>query len=255
MSHKSWLLGGALAAALVACGWLYVENRSLRRQLADAGDHTAPQASKPAVADSDATREPSPGSRPESRRSLFSGWSFAGRRDRPALPEESDAPRETRAERRKQRQTEIAAMFGRLDGETAEDYRARMAPFVKLTLAGPRDRLAEARREVEQAANVSDEQRAALDAVFQDAYQEAIDLANRAMSSGDLTPYSRNWSGLLNVAGGMGAVLEGAETRIRQVLTPEQAHIIYEQGFEWGEYLAVTVPWEDLDAPPPPPGS
>jgi hypothetical protein len=168
------------------------------------------------------------------------------------LPERSEE-KDTRAERRQRRQAEIAAMFGRLDGESAEDYRERMVPFVKMALAGPRGRLEDARRAAEQAAGVTGEQRAALDSVLGDAYQEAVELTNRALATGDLTPYSRNWSGVLNLAGGMGAILEGAESRIGSILTPEQARAMYDQGFEWGEYLGATAPWESLD--PPPPGS
>jgi hypothetical protein len=29
---------------------------------------------------------------------------------------------------------------------------------------------------------------------------------------------------------------------------------MYEAGFEWGEYLGVSAPWESLRPPPPQPG-
>jgi hypothetical protein len=174
---------------------------------------------------------------------------FAAGAERPALAEPA---KETRAERRKRRQGELATLLGRLEGESAAQYQERMRPFVTLSLAGPRSRVTETRHAAEAAAGVTETQRAVLDQVVDDAYQEAVTLANRALASGDLTPYSRNWSGVLNVAGGMGAILEGAEARIGEILSPEQSRIIYDQGFEWGEYLGITIPWEHLDAPPPP---
>jgi hypothetical protein len=253
MSKTSWLPLGALAVALIACAWLYIDNRALRRELvqsrgrgagAESGDSAAPK-------DGDGQAAASP-SRPGSPlgSALRSRLGFAAGAERPSLPAPSEE-KDTRAERRQRRQVEIAAMFGRLDGESAEDYRERMQPFVKMSLAGPRSRLEDARRAAEQAAGVTGEQRAALDSVLGDAYQEAVELTNRALATGDLTPYSRNWSGVLNLAGGMGAILEGAESRIGSILTPEQVRAMYDQGFEWGEYLGVTAPWEDLDPPPP----
>jgi hypothetical protein len=247
MSKSSWLSLGALAVALIGCAWLYLDNRALRRELAQAADRSpgAEPATRSGRDDRDLAAPAADA--PAARRPL----GFAAGVERPTLPEPTQE-KETRVERRQRRQTEIAAMFGRLDGESAEDYRERMRPFVKLTLSGPRKRVEDARRAAEEAAGVTDEQRAALDSVLEDAYQEAIELTNRAMAAGDLTPYSRNWSGVLNLAGGMGAVLEGAESRIGGVLTPEQVRAMYDQGFEWGEYLGVTAPWENLDAPPPP---
>jgi hypothetical protein len=145
-------------------------------------------------------------------------------------------------------------MLGRLDGEGDDAYRARVLPLLQAGLAMPRSNLAQARKEAEAAAGVTDAQRAALDAAFADVYDELVAYTNGAIAAGDLTPYERNVSGLLGYAGGLGAILNGAEGRIRQVLSPAQVDSIYRSGFEWAEYLGVEAPWERLSPPPPPPG-
>jgi hypothetical protein len=251
MNRTSWLPLGALAMALVACAWLYMDNRALRGELAR-GVTSGSVSTEPAAPEHDQGAADEFPSRTSLRSALRSRLAAPADAERPSVPVPSEET-DTRAERRQRRQTEIAAMFGRVHGESVEDYRARMQPFVTMSLAGPRSRLEDTRRAAEEAAGVTAEQRAALDSVLGDAYQEAIELTNRALAAGDLTPYSRNWAGVLNLAGGMGAVLEGAESRIGSILTPEQVRVLYDQGFEWGEYLGVTAPWENLD--PPPPGS
>jgi hypothetical protein len=246
------LLVGALLLASVGCAWLYRENRLLRNQLEALNDSTPATPASPASRNGqDAagsavpdTAETGPENEPK--------WRFA-QRPRPTLevkPEAEPEP-EDRAERRQRRQAEMAAMFGRLDGETPEEYRERMVPFLQTALALPRQRVRDARRRAEDAAKVTDEQRAALDRVFEDVYQEALTLTDRAVAEGDLSPYRRNWAGALNYAGGIGAVLGAAEARAGEILDPTQQRILYEQGFEWGEYLGATVPWEQLQPPPP----
>jgi hypothetical protein len=249
------LLTGALLLALAGCGWLYRENWLLRNQI-DALNHQTAAAAVPAgdAAGPPAAEEPPD---PGPVAAADEQWRFA-QRPRPTLASPPDAgpeaepDDETRAERRKRRQSEVAAMFGRLDGETVEEYRARMVPLLQTALVVPRQRMGEARRQAEEAARVTGEQRAALDRVFEDAHAEALALTNRAIAEGELTPYRRNWAGALGFAGGVGAVLGSAEARVGEILDPEQRRILYEHGFEWGEYLAVTVPWERLEPPPPP---
>lgn len=244
--------------SLAACAWLYSENRSLSDELSEARSAAEPTvptraAAAPALPSpelsttSEASPEPVEKPRPEA-----GSENLAARPERPSLAEE--APKETRQERRKRNMDRVTAIFGRLDDETEEEYLERMVPFVETALAMPRSKVEEARRAAEEAAGVDDEQRAQLDAAFNDAFVEALALTNRAVASGDLSPYERNWSGAMNVAGGLGAVLEGTESRIGEILTLEQRQTIYDQGFEWGEYLGVTVPWEQLRPPPPPPG-
>ena len=246
------LLVGALLLASIGCAWLYRENRLLRNQLEALNDSAPAAPASPASRNEQSaagtavpdTQEAGPENEPK--------WRFA-QRPRPTLdvkPEAEPEPAD-RAERRQRRQAVMAAMFGRLDGETPEEYRQRMVPFLQTALAVPRQRVRDARRRAEEAAKVTDEQRVALDRVFEDVYQEALTLTDRAVAEGDLTPYRRNWAGTLNYAGGIGAVLGSAEARAGEILDPTQQRILYEQGFEWGEYLGATVPWEQLQPPPP----
>jgi type IV secretory pathway VirB10-like protein len=251
------LLTGALLLALAGCGWLYRENWLLRNQI-DALNH---QTAVAVVPPGDAEK-PAPDRQDTAPAAADDQWRFA-QRPRPALPPPAAEPEpktetepepetdETRAERRQRRQNDVAAMFGRLDGETEEEYRARMVPFLQTALLMPRQHVGEARRRAEEAAKVTGEQRAALDRVFADVHAEALALTNRALAEGEITPYRRNWAGALGYAGGVGAILGSAEARVGEILGPEQQRILYEQGFEWGEYLAVTVPWEQLQPPPP----
>jgi hypothetical protein len=258
------LLTGALLLALAGCGWLYRENWLLRNQI-EALNHRTAAAVPAGDAAEQPAPEPDPGVQdPGPVAAADEQWRFA-QRPRPTLASPPDAGPEaepgppgpedddkTRAERRRSRQNEVAAMFGRTDGETVEEYRARMVPLVQTALLVPRQRMGEARRRAEEAARVTGEQRAALDRMFEDVHAEALELTNRAVAEGEITPYRRNWSGALGFAGGVGAILGGAEARVGDILDPEQRRILYEQGFEWGEYLAVTVPWERLEPPPPP---
>lgn len=246
MSRATWILGLAAAFGLAASGYLFLENRELRAELEDRSGEEVPAT---AVETGSAVSGDSPTAERPRRRGLF-GLGRPAAAERPELPERE---KETRAERRRRRQEEIRAFLGRGESESAADYIARMRPLIEAGLERPRERLAERYREVQELAGIDEEQRASLEAAFEDTYREAIELTNQAVASGDLTPYERNWSGALQFAGGLGAVLSSAEQRIGGILTPEQRRIIADSGFEWGEYLGANAPWEDLDAPPPPP--
>jgi len=124
-----------------------------------------------------------------------------------------------------------------------------------MALERPRQNVDDMRKQAEAAANVTEAQSKELDVAFEQVYDELIDYTNSAVSDGQLTPYDRNVKGLLQYAGGLGAILEGAEGRIGKILTAEQMRAMYSTGFEWGEYLGVRAPWERLRAPPPRPGS
>jgi hypothetical protein len=156
------------------------------------------------------------------------------------------------ADRKNRRQERMSSFLGRQDGETDEEYRARMTPLITFGLAGPRKLFEEGKENAFSAANVSKEQRSSLDTIVGGAYDEAIDLVNRSITSGEISPYERNPSALLNLAGSMGAVLEDTQNKINQVLTPEQQKTMAETGFDWAEYLGVNAPWETLSPPPPP---
>jgi hypothetical protein len=167
----------------------------------------------------------------------------------PALTE---APKETRMDRRVRRTNELTAMFGRLDGETEEEYRQRFLPMVELFFNKRRRNLDNLRKQAEEKANITPEQSAALDKAFEKVYDDAIDYTNQAIAEGMLSPYKRDVSSVLEFAGGLGGVLRDAEGQIGTILSPEQMKSVYESGFEWGEYLGVKAPWERLNPPPPP---
>ncbi|HUS63072.1 MAG TPA: hypothetical protein VMZ28_00970 [Kofleriaceae bacterium] len=242
-----WALIGAAVLGLVAAGWLYRENRALERELASLRRSTSTSTST--STSSSTSTSPSTSTGTKGLGGLLGSLGRATSRERPEL----DAPQEeSRADRRRRRQEELRAMLGREPGESVADYRARVVPFIQTALGVPRMRLDEARKEAEVAAKVTDEQRAKLDALFDDVTRETLDLTNQAIADGDLTPYERNVGGVLQWGGGLGAILGSTQTRIGDILTPEQRQIMADQGFEWGEYLGVTMPWESLEPPPAP---
>lgn len=157
-------------------------------------------------------------------------------------------------ERRARRQDRLRAMLGRQPGESDEAYRARVTPLVHLALATPRERMVEARRQFEEAAGLSAEQRAALDTAFTEAGATLVDLASQAVAAGELTPYSRNTRGVLAFVGAAVAPLSAVDERVRGVLTPAQQQVLDESGFDLLEYAGTHAPWESVTPPPPPPG-
>ncbi|HTM22631.1 MAG TPA: hypothetical protein VL172_19045, partial [Kofleriaceae bacterium] len=179
---------------------------------------------------------------------LLRGLSRMTDRDRPELP------RETRQERRLRWQKRIADMLGRRPGESEQAYRDRVTPFISVGLAKPRADIADARKAAEAAAGITPEQRAQIDTIVAETQQDLIELTNQAVAQGQLTPYERNWTGLLEHAGTLGGVLGSTEQRLSGVLSAAQRKTVYDLGFEWGEYIGVTTHWEDLDPPPPPKG-
>ncbi len=76
---------------------------------------------------------------------------------------------------------------------------------------------------------------------------------NKAITDGQLSPYERNVAGWLDYAGGLGGLLNEAQGSVGKILDPGQIKTMYESGFEWGEYLGLSAPWEKLNPPPPPP--
>ena len=143
-------------------------------------------------------------------------------------------------------------MFGRSEGETEEEYKSRVTPLITAGLTKLRDRTTDMRRAAEEQAGVTKEQSAALDRMFEKSYSEVIDYANEAITDGRLSPYKRDVGNWLELAGGLGTMLNGVQGQIGKVLTPTQIKAMYESGFEWSEYLGVNAPWEKLRAPPPP---
>ena len=144
-------------------------------------------------------------------------------------------------------------MFGRADGETEDEYRARIVPLIKTGLALPRSRVEDMRKEAEAKAHVTPEQSQKLDHAFDKMYGSLVDYTNKAIADGELSPYETNVAGMLEYAGGLGAMLQDAQGPIGQVLSPDQVRAMADSGFQWGEYLGVEAPWEQLQPPPPPP--
>ena len=71
-------------------------------------------------------------------------------------------------------------------------------------------------------------------------------------NSGSQSAYERNVAGWLDFAGGLGGILTNANGSIGKILDAGQVKAMSDSGFEWGEYLGVTAPWERLNPPPPP---
>jgi hypothetical protein len=238
MPRATPILAATTVAGIAASIWLYLDNRSLRDELTV----RTVVADAPAPAPVDKPVE-DPWSKPKAE----APKSVA---ERPSLPEEK---KESRMERRARRTEELGAMFGRLDGETEDEYRARILPLLKLGLTGPRERVAEMRKLAEEKANVTPAQSAELDKAFTKVYDDVLDYTNKAIADGQLSPYERNVAGWLDFAGGLGGILTNANGQIGKILQPGQLKAMYDSGFEWGEYLGLNAPWENLKPPPPRP--
>lgn len=247
MQRSSLVLGIVAAAGVTTSIVFYLQKRALEDELA----RRAPAAASDPWANAGAgpARDDAPGpswAKPQPI-TISRGAAFVGKTPELAPPKE-----ETRLERRVRRRAEIAALLGRQDGESADDYRARIVPLITGGLAKPRADVEDLRKQLEQKANVTPEQHAKLDAAFQDVYGELLKYTNGAIAEGELTPYKTNVAGMLDYAGGLGQILDGAETKIGTILTPDQQRTFTDSGFEWAEYLGVLAPWERLDPPPPP---
>jgi hypothetical protein len=241
MSRASKLLAVTTAAGIASSLWLFFDNRSLRSELADRPE--------PVVV-TEAT-----GEQAEPTKRMTGGFfkampALRSAEPAPQLPEAKD---ESRMERRARRTDEFAARFGRLDGETDDEYRARIMPLLSAALIGPRMRAAEMRRAAEEKAKVTPAQSAELDKAFDKVYEDVLDYTNKAITDGQLSPYERNVAGWLDYAGGLGGILTTANGQIGKILDASQVKAMYESGFEWGEYLGLNAPWEKLTPPPPAP--
>jgi hypothetical protein len=239
MARATWLFAATSVAGLSLSLWLYLENRALRGELA--GHAPAPPAQAQAAAARSAAVAP-----PASRSAM--PMAHVANPPAPALPE---VPPETRMDRRARRTEEIAQMFGRLDGETEDDYKARLLPLITGGLLVPRLRVEEQRKVAQDKAHVTPEQSARLDKAFDKVYGDVLDFTNKAISDGQLSPYERNVSGWLEYAGGLGGILTDANGQIGKILDPSQVRAMSDAGFEWGEYLGLKAPWEQLKPPPP----
>src|SRR5262245_61874628 len=146
MARATWVLATTSLVAAALATWLYVDNRALRARLAE---HTpAPAATSPAPHPTVAARSAEPAA--ASARTV-TPITHAGAKagPEPALPEQ---PTETRLDRRARRTEEFAAMFGRVDGETEAEYKARILPMISAGLMVPRLRAEEQRRTAQEKA-------------------------------------------------------------------------------------------------------
>jgi len=239
MARATWLLGATWVVAVALCIWLYVDNRSLRAELARASTR-APAGALAAARPAERTPPPRPTAPAPAQPT--------GPTAAPALP---DPQTESRMERRARRTDEVAALLGRLDGETDDEYRARLLPMLSAGLVVPRLHVEEQRKIAQDKAHVTAEQSARLDKAFDKVYGDVLDFTNKAIGDGQLSPYERNVSGWLEYAGGLGGILNDANGQIGKILDPGQIRTMSDAGFEWGEYLGVKAPWEKLAAPPP----
>jgi Spy/CpxP family protein refolding chaperone len=246
------LLSVALAAATV---WLWTDNRRLTREV---GRLTSGSATEPATeaavltADGEGDAEAAPGPAGSRRAPTERALALLGTVGKAmASPPPAEAPPRDAESRRDRRQQRLRELLGRAESETEEAYRARLAPMIEMALARPRQRVEERRAEFEAAAELTPEQRAGLDSALGDARADLVATISEAVTAGDLTPYRRNTAGVLRAVGAAAGVAEGFDARIRQSLTPEQAAILDQTGFDLIEYLGVTVPWETVTPPPP----
>lgn len=238
MARATQLLAVTTVVSLAAAVWMYVQNRDLR----DRVDHPTPVVIANVTADDAAAAKDPWATMRQSR-----GRGAREHGPAPTLPEQKD---ESRLERRNRHQQEFAAMFGRIAGETEDEYKARIVPLIKTGLALPRVRVEDMRKQAEAAAHITPEQSKQLDVAFGKVYDNVLDYTNKAVADGVLSPYERNVSGWLEYAGGLGTMLGEVNGQIGQVLTPDQVKSMADSGFEWGEYLGVEAPWEQLHAPP-----
>lgn len=244
MARATAVLAGTTLVGVVASVWLYLDNRSLRSELAGA----KPPPAAVAVAPPTEARPVDPWQQTQARTGEIRSRTTST--VQPALP---DPSKESRLDRRARRTEEFGAMFGRHDGETEDEYKNRIGPMIAAGLLVPRAKAAEYRRIAEEKARVTPEQSKKLDAAFDKVYSDVLDYTNKAIADGQLSPYERNVAGWLDYAGGLGGILNDAQGQVGKILDPQQVKTMYEAGFEWGEYLGLSAPWENLNAPPPPP--
>lgn len=239
MSRATQVLAGTTILGLLTSIWLYLDNSSLREEVAEK-DEVIAKAPKRSDIEVDSWLD---AAKARSGKVEFQAVTPA-----PSLP---PVKKEHRLDRRVRRTEEFGALFGRMEGETEEQWKERVAPLIAAGLAKARIRTSDNRRIAAEKANVTPEQDKAIDAAMEKVYSDVLDYTNKSVKDGQLSPYERNVAGWLDYAGGLGGILNDAQGQIGKILSPEQMRVMYDSGFEWGEYLGANAPWESLGAPPP----
>jgi hypothetical protein len=239
MSRATKILAGTTVLGFLTSIWLYLDNESLREEVAEKTE---------AVAKLEAPKTDEPQDEwLDAKKPRDGKIGFAGVTPQPSLPAEK---KEHRLDRRQRRTEEFGAMFGRNEGETEEEWRARVTPLIQAGLFRRRERTAENRKIAEEKAKVTPEQSAKIDKAMEKIYDDVLSYTNKAIQDGQLSPYERNVAGWLDYAGGLGSILHDAQGQVGKILDPSQMKTMYESGFEWGEYLGFNAPWEKITAPP-----
>jgi len=240
MSRATKVLAGTTVLGFLTSIWLYLDNSSLREEVADK-DEVIAKADPKAAGTGDEWLD--------ATKARDGKINFKGATPAPSLP---DGQKESRLDRRVRRTEEFSALFGRMDGETEEQWKARVTPLISAGLAKVRVRTNENRKIAEEKAKVTPEQTKQIDQAMDKVYSDLLDYTNKSVKDGQLSPYERNVAGWLDYAGGLGGILNDAQGKIGTILRPEQMKTMYDAGFEWGEYLGANMPWEGIGAPPPP---
>ena len=241
MSRATKVLAGTTVLGFLTSIWLYLDNSSLREEVAEKTEAIARADGPPSGAEDDAWLD-------AAKRS--GKINFKSATPAPSLPKDQ---KEHRLDRRVRRTEEFAALFGRMEGETEEQWKERVTPLIAAGLAKVRIRTNDNRRIAEEKANVTPEQTKQIDQAMDKVYADLLDYTNKSVKDGQLSPYERNVAGWLDYAGGLGGILNDAQGKIGTILRPEQMKAMYDAGFEWGEYLGAHAPWEQLRPPPPRP--
>ena len=241
MTRPSWFPTAIAVGGVITSLWLYRANRALHDEL-DAQPHAA-VAADTRVADTAGADSQLAARLPNLSRAA---------RLPPVPPILAAPPEDLRLDKRTRRLVEFTGIFGRKDGESEADYRARIGPLLTAGLALPRIKEGELRKQAEAKAAVTPEQAHALDHAFEKTYSDVLDYANKSVADGALSPYSHDMAGWLEFAGGLGGILNDSQGAIGQILSPDQMKAMSASGFDWGEYLSTQAPWENLSAPPPP---
>src|SRR3954471_6095714 len=175
MSRATQVLGATSIVGLLVSLWLYVDNRSLRHELAG---RAAPAITATAGSGSTTAAAAAAAASPSRTAAAMTRTAV------PPPPQLPATPDETRMERRARRTDEIAQLLGRFDGETEDEYKQRILPLLQAGLLAPRLRAEEMRKAAEDKAHVTAEQSAKLDRAFDKVYSDVIDFANKAVADG-----------------------------------------------------------------------